>query len=224
MANRILLLCACATSGLRQGRFPAHGAYDDLDARGRAAAHAAGPHLAHLAHPAHGAVFSSPAAAALQTAAALGLTPRVVAALRDTDYGQWRGRALKDVAREAPEHLRAWLTDVAVAPPAGESFMQVVARVDAWLDAQLAHALAETPAAPGHVEDLADASVLVVTHPAVIRASALRGTGMTPDAAARLDVAPLSVMALERRHDMREPGWKPRWVPSVAPPIEEPPR
>ncbi|MGI4982259.1 MAG: histidine phosphatase family protein [Janthinobacterium lividum] len=221
MANRILLLCAAATVGLRQGRFPAGGALetsdafgafdtpdtpDTLDRHGRAAIAAARTRLAALPWT-QGTAFSSPAAAALQTAVALGHVPRVDAALRDTDYGQWGGRSLKDIARTDPEHLQAWLTDDAVAPPAGESFVQVLARVDAWLEAMLAAAANATArdAAPASADvpatAFAQASVIAVTHPTVMRAAALRGGGMSPGPATRMDIAPLSVMALERRCD-----------------------
>ncbi|MGI4857356.1 MAG: histidine phosphatase family protein [Janthinobacterium lividum] len=229
MANRILLLCAGATPGLRQGRFPASGANDAPDALGtpdvadaldaldaldehaHAAATAARTRLADLQWT-HGAAFSSPAAAARQTAAALGLAPRVDAALRDVDYGEWRARSLKDIAREDPERLRAWLTDVTAAPPAGESFVQVVARVDAWLDALLAAPVNGPASLSRHTAAAAcaQASVLVVTHPAVIRAAALRGVGMSLGTAVRLDIAPLSIMTLERRQD----AWMP--VPAEA--------
>jgi broad specificity phosphatase PhoE len=40
--------------------------------------------------------FSAPARAARETAAALGLNAEVEPALRDCDYGRWRGLASKD--------------------------------------------------------------------------------------------------------------------------------
>jgi len=230
MANRILLLCAAATPGLRQGRFPGGGApgapdapnapdaLDMLDEQGRAAI-AAAQNLLADPRDAHCTVFSSPAAAALQTAAALDFVPHVDAALRDADYGQWSGCPLKDIAHADPERLHAWLTDEAVAPPMGESFTQVLARVDAWLEAMLTAAAKapthETAKALANVSaaDFAQRSVVAVTHPVVMRAAALRCDGVSLGVAARMDIAPLSIMTLERRHD----AWTalPRTSPSV---------
>ena len=46
--------------------------------------------------------LSSPAACALDTAQVFGLAVRITPELAETDYGQWRGRRLADIAVEMP--------------------------------------------------------------------------------------------------------------------------
>ena len=76
-----------------------------------------------------------------------------------------------------------WLTDPARAPHGGESIVDLVERVAAWL-ASLAgntsHAVA-------------------VTHPAVVRAAILVALGASPNAFWRVDIKPLSRTVLHFR-------------------------
>ena len=56
-------------------------------------------------------VLCSPARCAVQTANALGLHADIDDALRDIDYGNWRGKRLHDLARDLPAELGAWIGD-----------------------------------------------------------------------------------------------------------------
>ncbi|ONI87576.1 hypothetical protein ALI144C_09345 [Actinosynnema sp. ALI-1.44] len=109
-----------------------------------------------------------------QTAAALGWDAAVEEALADLDFGDWRGRALEDVADFS------WLTDPSAAPHGGESVRDVVARVGGWLDGLR-----------GTGERVA-----AVTHPAVVRAAIVHVLTAPAQAFWRIDVAPLSVTRL----------------------------
>ncbi|MBV8913653.1 MAG: phosphoglycerate mutase family protein, partial [Acetobacteraceae bacterium] len=86
---RLLLLCHGATRATRTAAFPME---EPVEARDLAAAVALAGYL-----PLVGRVLVSPAPCARQTAAALGLAAREEPALRDCDWGRWRGRTLDAV-------------------------------------------------------------------------------------------------------------------------------
>jgi broad specificity phosphatase PhoE len=121
-------------------------------------------------------VWTGPAACARETAAELGLAPRVSAALADADPGAWRGRTLAEIERSDPEALAAWAADPAVPLPGGESVLDVMARVGRWLSERSADGC----------------RVLAVTHAVVIRAAVAHALMAPPAAVWRIDVAPLS--------------------------------
>ncbi len=50
---------------------------------------------------------------------------------RETDFGQWEGLTFAEARQRWPEEVTAWLADPAAAPPGGESFVTVEARVQA---------------------------------------------------------------------------------------------
>lgn len=80
------------------------------------------------------AVVSSPlqraAATAAIAAAELGLTAATDDDLRETDFGEWEGFTLAEVAERWPAAVAAWQHDPAQAPPGGESFADTAHRVD----------------------------------------------------------------------------------------------
>jgi broad specificity phosphatase PhoE len=125
-------------------------------------------------------VLSSPAIAARDTAAALGVDAQVETALRDCDYGRWRGLASKDVAQREPDAFAAWLGDPAAAPHGGEAFASLIARVGVWLSQSLAR----------------DGATLAVTHASVVRAAIVNALDISSLAFWRIDVAPLSLARL----------------------------
>jgi probable phosphoglycerate mutase len=100
------------------------------------------------------AVVSSPLPRAVQTAEAiaapLGLPIEVVDDLVETDFGVWEGLTFAEAAEVDGALLREWQGRIDVAPPGGETFAAVGARVERGRDAVVA-------AHP-------DAAVLVVTH------------------------------------------------------------
>lgn len=115
-----------------------------------------------------------------QTAELLGLQPRIEPQLADLDCGRWRGHVLGGVR---PAELAVWLTDPTRAPHGGESVVDLVERVRAWLNS-----LTTTRT-----------RLIAVTHPSVIRAAIL----VTLDAPAksfwRMDIAPASVTVMRFR-------------------------
>jgi len=94
MTARLDLLAHGASSATRGARFPCDEA---LEASAIGALEALRGRLRPYAQ-----VLTSPARAARETAAALGLDAEVETALGDCDYGRWRGFASKDVAEREP--------------------------------------------------------------------------------------------------------------------------
>lgn len=170
---RLTLVAAAATAATRTAAFPDDEPPEDGALRG--AARLAGR------LPRRGPVWASPARAAGETAAALGLAAEVVAALGDCDYGAWRGRTLAAVAAGAPEALALWMADPAARPHGGESLAALRDRVGRWLDA-----------VPG------EGAAVAVTHAPVVRAAILHALSAPPAAFWRIDVPPLSATLLVR--------------------------
>jgi broad specificity phosphatase PhoE/ribonuclease HI len=80
------------------------------------------------------AVVTSPLARAAATAAAIAAAlgnPPVTQDpdLIECDFGQWEGRTVAEVRERWPDEWAAWMRSAAVAPPGGESFRAVAARV-----------------------------------------------------------------------------------------------
>ncbi|MGX4694759.1 histidine phosphatase family protein [Streptomyces sp. JNUCC 63] len=102
--------------------------------------------------PAHSSAMRSPSSGSALTAAVLGLKAAVEPALRDLDYGTWRGRTVADIAAADPYGYSAWLTDPDAAPHGGETVRELCRRVAHWLSAlppDTGRALAQRPA-PRH--------------------------------------------------------------------------
>jgi probable phosphoglycerate mutase len=57
--------------------------------------------------------------------------PVVVEGLAEADFGGWDARTFAEVKQRWPDELAAWLASFEVAPPGGESFAEVRARVQA---------------------------------------------------------------------------------------------
>jgi ribonuclease H / adenosylcobalamin/alpha-ribazole phosphatase len=77
-------------------------------------------------------IMTSPLQRARQTAervAACGAPVVVDEGFRETDFGIWEGLTFAEVRERWPAELAAWLADPSVAPPSGESFDAVAARV-----------------------------------------------------------------------------------------------
>ncbi|BBA97135.1 hypothetical protein RVR_2743 [Actinacidiphila reveromycinica] len=195
-------------------RFSGSGGGDpDLSERGRAQAELAAGELA-AAPPAAGegsapgdpgagtgfgavghapvrAVVSSPLARCRQTAAAaaarLGLDVTVDEGLRETDFGAWDGLTFAEARRRDPDTMTAWLGDPRVAPPGGESFEQVAARVEAARDALLAAHRGTT--------------VLLVSHVTPIKTLVRLALGAPPEALFRMYLAPAALCAVDHYAD-----------------------
>ena len=167
---RLVLVCHGATSATRRAAFPA----DEPLAE---------PDVVLPDPPRADVTLCTPAVRCAQTAAALGLDPVPDEGLRDCDYGDWRGRTLDEVAADEPAAVHAWLTDPVAAPHGGESTLDFLDRVGAWVDAlRIDH---------HHV-------VAVVT-PAIVKAAVVHAVLGTPASFWRIDVPPLSRTVLSGR-------------------------
>ena len=99
---------------------------------------------------------------------------------RETDFGAWEGLTFAEVRERWPAELAAWLADPQVAPPGGESFTDVSARVTAALHRVLGARAGQT--------------VLIVSHVTPIKTLVATALLAPPAALYRmhLDVAALS--------------------------------
>ncbi len=128
-------------------------------------------------------VLAAPARAAQQTAAALGLEAGTAPALRECDFGRWRGLGLAEVEAREPEALATWLGDASAAPHGGEPLAALIERTRAWLAEEV----------------LRQGATLAITHASVIRAAIIGALGAGPASFWRIDVAPLSLARLSGR-------------------------
>jgi broad specificity phosphatase PhoE len=158
-------------------RAAAFGGDEALDERGRDGAARLPERL-----PRCEEILSSPLRRAVDTAAALG-EPRLVAELKECDFGSWTGLGLDAIA---PEDLSTWMSDPDAAPHGGESLTQLLSRVGAWLDEQAR----------------LDGSAVAVTHGGVVKAAVCHALSAPPSAFWRVDVSPLSITELHA-HDGR---------------------
>lgn len=172
MPTRISLLCHGRTQAQRHGRF----ALDDEPLEAGEAQRLAA-RVAEIKAPRR--ILCAPEWRARQTAAAWSGDVELLDVLRDCDYGAWRGRSLAALQEEAAPALAEWLSDPASAPHGGESQAHLCARIGAWLD--------------GFGDD---GHILVVSHPAVIRAAVLHALQAGAQAFNCIDVAPLALVDL----------------------------
>ncbi|TDB77038.1 bifunctional RNase H/acid phosphatase [Micromonospora sp. KC723] len=131
-ATRLILVRHGETEWTVQQRYAGR-ADVPLSEAGRAQARATAARVAQLA-PSVAAVLSSPlsrcTATAEAIAAALGDLPvRRQDDWIECDFGDWDGRTFAEVREGWPGELDAWLASTRVAPPGGESFATVGARV-----------------------------------------------------------------------------------------------
>ena len=171
MATRLTLISHAATEAQRRSAFPMD---EPLEEREIAKIAALGWQA-----PRAQTVLSGPERRAQQTAQALGISAEIAVELRDCDYGVWSGSTLAEVEQRHPEEVVAWLTNPGAAPHGGESILQLIARVAAWLEQQRV---------PDHT--------IAVTHPAVIRGAIVHALQAPPSSFWRIDIAPLSLTDL----------------------------
>ncbi|WP_254885986.1 histidine phosphatase family protein [Streptomyces sp. NA02950] len=171
---RITLVTPAVNAALRQVRFD-DAPPDPAAARRAEAAAGALPH--------HDTGLTAPSERCRGTARALGLDAEVTEGLRDLDVGRWRGRSLDEVGRRAPEEVAAWLADPAAAPHGGESLLELLERVGAWLEGRAG----------------SEERVLAVADPAVVRAALVHALGVPARTFWRLDAAPLTATELSGR-------------------------
>jgi ribonuclease H / adenosylcobalamin/alpha-ribazole phosphatase len=100
-------------------------------------------------------IVTSPLLRTVQTAQAVAaVTGAAVVTddgFRETDFGAWEGLTFAEVRERWPAEITAWLADPDVAPPGGESFTDVSARVTEALDRVLATRTGQTVLIVSHV-------------------------------------------------------------------------
>jgi broad specificity phosphatase PhoE len=175
MTARLILICHGSTDAVRKAAFPAD---EPLDRRDQAGAAALAAQL-----PGADRCWTSPELRTRQTAEALKLNATALAALRDCDYGAWRGLTFEEVRARDPKAIAAWLGDPSVAPHGGESLLSLMQRVAQWLDG----------------ESATDRRAILVTHATIIRAVIVHAIAAPPESFWRIDIAPLSVTRLSGR-------------------------
>ncbi len=130
--TRLLLLRHGQTELSVGRRYSGHGD-PELTELGHLQAVGAGARLGAI--PGIAAVLSSPLRRARQTAAAVSEVTRapliVRAGLIETDFGGWEGLTFTEARERDPGLHAAWLGSEDAAPPGGESFAAVRARVEA---------------------------------------------------------------------------------------------
>jgi len=181
-----LLLRHAATAHTAEKRFSGSGGSDPwLSPEGEAQARAAAAEVA--ARGPVDAVVCSPLHRARQTAnlvaGELGLAVREVESLRECAFGEWEGRTFAEVQEGWPDELTAWLSDTSVAPPGGESFDAVAARVRRARDQLLTRH-------PGR-------AVLVVTHVTPIKLLVREALRAPLSALYRMELSPASLTEIE---------------------------
>jgi probable phosphoglycerate mutase len=132
------------------------------------------------------AIVSSPQTRCTQTAeaaaAALDLPVQTAEGLRETNFGAWEGLTFAEAQARYPAELTAWLASPTAAPPGGESFAHVTARVRRTRDALLAAHPART--------------VLLVTHATPVRTLLRLALQAPPRALFLIEAAPASLSAV----------------------------
>ncbi|AKK11543.1 bifunctional RNase H/acid phosphatase [Corynebacterium uterequi] len=133
------------------------------------------------------AIYTSPLARCRQTAdylaEATGSTVEVAEDLIECDFGEFEGLTFAE-AHEQHSHAHArWLADATVAPPGGESFAQVFARVSAAV-----HEIADRHRGQ---------TVVIVSHVNPIKAVIAMALGSGPAVFARLMLALASVSVVD---------------------------
>lgn len=132
------------------------------------------------------AVIASPLARTRQTGAAvadrLGLELELHPGFAEAAFGAWDGFGFAEIAEKWPAELEAWLASSAVAPPGGESFDVVDARVQAALDDLL--------------RDRAGQTVVVASHVTPIKLMIRRALDAPMQSIYRMELAPASISTI----------------------------
>jgi ribonuclease H / adenosylcobalamin/alpha-ribazole phosphatase len=137
------------------------------------------------------AVISSPLRRAVQTAEAIAgprrLPVEIVDGFAETDFGVWEGLTFAEAAERDPDVLRTWRRSPDAAPPGGESFAVVGARVEA----------ARAAVVDAHPES----TVVVVTHVTPIKWLVCAALEAPPIALFRLHLDTASVSTVDHYPD-----------------------
>lgn len=137
--------------------------------------------------PQHAASYASPARRTIETARALRLDPQLAPEFSEQDFGDWTGRRHDELAVTGGEvYAQFWSDPARGRPPRGESFEEQVARVRS-----------------GFARIGTNAATFVV-HSGTIRAALCIALDLTPEAALRFVIDPLSLTRIDRL----KTGWR----------------
>jgi broad specificity phosphatase PhoE len=184
VTTRLTFVCHGSTAATRRTAFPQD---EPLEPN---AVTAATELAERLKLPPDRQLLTGPTLRCRQTAELLGPPATVDIGLIDWDLGSWAGRTLDELAVQAADDLRAWISDPAARPHGGEPLTGLIGRIGRWLDEPVNEALERPPRA---------AKLVVVTHPAVIRSAIVHTLRAPADSFWRIDVAPLSVVEVRGR-------------------------
>jgi alpha-ribazole phosphatase len=113
----------------------------------------------------------------------LGLSSEPDPVWREVNFGTWESRTWSDIQAKEPHRLREWMADFeTIAPPAGESFADLQARVLRGIESKLIGAkhqrVAPTTCSGAKTGPLSTTHYLIVTHAGVIRAAISAFSGL----------------------------------------------
>jgi len=131
--------------------------------------------------------YASPSRRTVETARALGLAPELVSEFREQDFGDWTGHGHDELAATGGDaYAQFWRDPARGQPPNGESFIDQVARVRLGLSR------------------IGAGSAALVVHSGTIRAALCIALDLTPQAALRFVIDPLSLTRIDRLAN----GWR----------------
>jgi broad specificity phosphatase PhoE/ribonuclease HI len=128
-------------------------------------------------------------------AAELGLPLEEESGFAEMEFGEWDGLSFMEVAEQHKETFEAWLGDLEAAPPGGESFSAVEARVQAGLGRVL--------------EQHAGRTVVVVSHVTPIKTLVANALNAPLNAVFRMELSPASVSVISYYPDRSNPDSAP---------------
>lgn len=156
-----------------------------LSEEGRAQVRATAEWLAPLADRVD-ALLASPVRRTLESAeivsAVLDRAVEVEPGFAEMEFGEWDGMTFAEVAERRKDELDAWLGNLDVAPPRGESFREVEERVLEALDRQLEKHTGQT--------------LVLVSHVTPIKTMVARALKAPLEAVYRMELTPASVTVL----------------------------
>jgi alpha-ribazole phosphatase len=131
--------------------------------------------------PREAASYASPWRRTVETARALGLDPALVPEFSEQDFGDWTGRRHDELAATCGDaYMQFWNDPARTRPPGGESFEDQIARVRLGL------------------ASIGTGAATLVVHSGTIRAALCIALDLTPQAALRFVIDPLSITRIDR--------------------------
>jgi alpha-ribazole phosphatase len=131
--------------------------------------------------PRDAASYASPSRRTAETARALGLEPELVSEFGEQDFGDWTGHRHEELAASGDEtYAQFWNDPARAKPPGGESFEDQVTRVRLGLSR------------------IGTGPATLVVHSGTIRAALCIALDLTPQAALRFVIDPLSLTRIDR--------------------------